>query len=282
MADYIGEIRKIIEKRIIQLKVEKFSEKFNVNKREYAVLGKGISYSLSPVMHNSVFSELGMNCKYKIVDGSLEECINWLRKKGSGANVTIPYKQEVIKFLDELSEEAKEIGAVNTIKKTEDGKLIGYNTDYIAIRELLEDYPGKVIIFGSGGAARAVGYALKGREVLIVSRNPEKVDEIYYKWGIKIIGYDEVEKEIKEAKIIINASPSVPEIADFIDKDKILFDMRYNPLDVGLNKIALEKGAKIIHGLEMLAIQAAEAQRIWFGKRANSDLMLKFALDNIS
>ena len=282
MADYIQEIEKIIEKRIKLGKEEKNTKKIESPKKLYAVFGKNISYSISPIMHNTIFSKMNMNCEYDIVDNSIEECITWLKEKGSGANVTIPYKTKVIPFLDELSDDAKEIGAVNTIKKNEDGKLVGYNTDYIAIRELISKFLGKVLIFGSGGAAKAVVYAAKGREIVIVSRNPEETKLEYAKWKIKIIGYTEVEKEIKNAEIIINATPSVPEIANFIDEDKVVFDMRYNPLDIGLNRIAIDKGATIIHGLEMLAIQAAEAQRIWFGKRANSDIMLSVALDEMT
>jgi len=283
MVDSADEIRKIIEKRIKITAGEGFSGKADASsKRFYAVFGKNISYSLSPLMHNVVFSKLGMNCEYIIVDDALECCVQWLKENGSGANVTIPYKQEVIKFLDGLSADAKEIGAVNTIKKMEDGKLIGYNTDYIAIRELISKFPGKVLIFGSGGAAKAAVYAAIGREIILVSRKSDEADEFYSKYKVKIIGYDLVGKEIKDSKIIINATPAVPEIADFIDEDKVVFDMRYNPLDIGLNKIALEKGATIIHGIEMLAIQAAEAQRIWFGKRANSDIMLKAALDEMT
>jgi len=283
MIDYVKEIEKIIRNKIKLTESEINKEgKNSSQKRFYAVFGKNISYSLSPIMHNTIFNEMNMNCEYAIVDENIEECIKWIKEKGSGANVTIPYKTELIKFLDELSDDAKEIGAVNTINKTADGKLIGYNTDYLAIRELISKFPGKVLIFGSGGAAKAAVYAAKGREIVLVSRNLDETKLEYAKWKIKLISYEEVESEIGNAGIIINATPAVPEIANFIDEDKVIFDMRYNPLDIGLNKLALEKGAKIIHGLEMLAIQAAEAQRIWFGKRANSDIMLKAALDEMT
>jgi shikimate dehydrogenase len=222
-----------------------------------------------------------MNCEYTIIDKEIEECIKWIKENGSGANVTIPYKTEIIPFLDELSEDAKEIGAINTIKKTEDGKLIGYNTDYLAIKELISKYPGKIIIFGSGGAAKAAVYAAKGRDITIISRNPDETREKYSDFNVKISGYDSALEIVKKSEIIINASPSVPDIAEAVTDKHVVFEMKYNPLDTGLNKIAIEKGAKIIHGLEMLAIQAAEAQRIWFGKRANSDIMLLSALDEM-
>ena len=283
MVDYIQEIEKIIRNKIKSEDIGKLEDNKNDSpKKLYAVFGKNISYSLSPIMHNTIFSKMNMNCEYDIIDNSIEECLKWLKEKGSGANVTIPYKTEVIKFLNELSDDAKEIGAVNTIKNMEDGKLVGYNTDYIAIRELISKFPGKVLIFGSGGAAKAAVYGAKGRELVLVSRNPDETKVEYEKWKIKVISYEEVENEIKDTEIIINATPSVPEIANFIDKTKVVFDMRYNPLDIGLNRIAIDKGATIIHGLEMLAIQAAEAQRIWFNKIANSAIMLSVALDEMT
>lgn len=281
--NYSEEIKKIIKTKLNpQIRAKFFNYHIKNPEKLYAVFGKNISYSLSPIMHNTIFNEMNMNCEYSIIDDEISNCIKWLKEKGSGANVTIPYKTEVIKFLDALSEDAKEIGAVNTIKKMDDGKLVGYNTDYIAIRELISKFPGKIIIFGSGGAAKAAVYAAKGREIVMVSRDVEETKEQYSKWKIKVISYAEVKNEIKDAKIIINATPSVPEIADFIDESKVIFDMRYNPLDIGLNRIAIDKGAKVIHGLEMLAIQAAEAQRIWFGKKPNSYLMLKAALDEMT
>ena len=141
MMDYVKEIEKIIRNKIKLTDIKSTNNEDSSQKRFYAVFGKNISYSLSPIMHNAIFNEMNMNCEYSIIDNELEECTSWIKEKGSGANVTIPYKTEVMKFLDEISEDAKEIGAVNTIKKTDDGKLVGYNPDYLAIKELISNNP---------------------------------------------------------------------------------------------------------------------------------------------
>jgi shikimate dehydrogenase len=281
--DQIALIRDMLKERINPLyKDKKIDSTIKNPIKFYAVFGQKISYTLSPVMHNSVFASQGMPFNYEIVDAPVEDCVKWLKEKGSGANATIPHKLTIIPFLDEIDSDAKAIGAVNTILKREDGKLIGYNTDHIAIKELLAPYPGRVVIFGSGGAARAVVYATRGRDVTIISRTPEEAREKYSKFNVKIDGYENAPSIVKNSRVIINASPSVPEIEEYVTNSHVIFDMRYNPLDVGLNGVALRKGAKIIHGLEMLAIQAAEAQKIWFGKRPDSDLMLAVALNELT
>lgn len=281
--EYRKKIAEIIRSKLNKELIGKeFNSTINRPKKFYAVFGKGISYSLSPLMHNSIFFENGMKCNYSIVDGEIEECIKWIKKKGSGANVTIPHKVAVIDYLDEISDDAKEIGAVNTINKNSEGKLEGYNTDHIAIRELLSGHIGKVVVFGSGGATRAVLYALRGRDITIISRNPDEAKEKYSDFDVKISGYEKALEIVKNSDIIINASPSVPDVAEAVTSKHVVFEMKYNPLDTGLNRIAIDKGAKLIHGLEMLAIQAAEAQRIWFGERANSDFMLAVALNEMS
>jgi shikimate dehydrogenase len=284
MITYVKEIEKIIRNKInlSEAEIKQLDNKDNSSKKLYAVFGKNISYSLSPIMHNSIFSKMNMNCEYTIIDKEIEECIKWIKEKGSGANVTIPHKVAVIDYLDVISDDAKEVGAVNTINKNSEGKLEGYNTDYIAIRDLLSGHIGKVVVFGSGGATRAALYALKGRDITIISRNPDETREKYSDFDVKISGYDNALEIVRNSDVIINASPSVPEIAEAVTDKHVIFEMKYNPLDTGLNKIALEKNAIIIHGLEMLAIQAAESQKIWFGKRADSDFMLSVALDEIT
>ncbi|MDZ4844923.1 MAG: shikimate dehydrogenase [Chitinophagales bacterium] len=186
-----------------------------------------------------------------------------------GLNVTIPYKEAVIRYLDELSDDALEIGAVNTIKISS-GKLKGFNTDYIGFTRslipLLKPSHKKALILGTGGSSLAVKYALEklGIEYLIVSRNPFEENEI---------GYDAVnESLLNEHTLLINTTPvgmfpdvsNAPEIPyQFLGEQHLLFDLIYNPEETIFLKSGKEKGATTKNGSEMLALQAEEAWKIW-------------------
>lgn len=190
-----------------------------------------------------------------------------------GLNVTIPYKEAVIPFLDELSPEAAAIGAVNTIKITRtDGtiKLKGFNTDCHGFSESLKPFLASnhynALILGTGGAAKAVEYVLKniGIEVMYVSRNASKKNEISY----------EVLNEVamKRFPLIINSTPlgMFPKIDvcpnipyEYIDSKNLLFDLIYNPEETLFLKKGKEKGAITLNGLQMLKLQAEKAWEIW-------------------
>lgn len=186
-----------------------------------------------------------------------------------GLNVTIPYKESVLRYLDELSDDAQEIGAVNTIKISS-GKLKGCNTDYIgfmrALIPLLKPTHTKALILGTGGSSLAVKYALEklGIEYLLVSRNPFEENEI---------GYDAVsEKLLHEHTLIINTTPvgmfpdvlKSPEIPyQFLSGKHLLFDLVYNPEETLFLQKGKEQGATIKNGYEMLVLQANEAWKIW-------------------
>lgn len=190
-----------------------------------------------------------------------------------GLNVTIPYKEQIIPYLDELDEEAKEIGAVNTIKviRTKDGvKLKGYNTDIYGFREtlkpLLKMNHYKALILGTGGAAKAVEYVLRkiGLSVLYVSRNPKSEKE-------KI--YDELNAfAVKDFPVIVNSTPlgmhpkvdvcpAIPYEA--LSEDNLLYDLIYNPAETLFMKKGAEQGAITQNGLGMLKLQAEKAWEIW-------------------
>ena len=190
-----------------------------------------------------------------------------------GLNVTIPYKEAVIPFLDELSPEAAAIGAVNTIKiirKNGTIKLKGFNTDCHGFKESLKPFLASnhynALILGTGGAAKAVEYILKeiGIEVMYVSRNASKKNEISY----------EVLNEIamKRFPLIINSTPLgmfpktevCPDIPyEYLDKNNLLFDLIYNPEETLFLKKGREKGAITLNGLQMLKLQAEKAWEIW-------------------
>lgn len=190
-----------------------------------------------------------------------------------GLNVTIPYKEQILPFLDELDDEAREIGAVNTIRIIKrDGKTIlkGYNTDIYGFREtlkpLLQQNHYKALILGTGGAAKAVEYVLKkiGLEVLYVSRNPASANEVAYS--------DLNQEALRNYPVIINSTPlgMYPKVDvcpaipyEYITKSNLLYDLIYNPSETLFMKKGVEKGANTQNGLGMLKLQAEKAWEIW-------------------
>lgn len=240
----------------------------------FGLLGKDIAYSFSRGYFSDKFKKLDLkNHKYINFDlQRIDDFPNAIKenKNLKGMNVTIPYKQAVMPFLSKLDETAKEIGAVNTIKFTKRGDLKGYNTDVIGFENslipLLKKHHNKALILGTGGASKAVAYALKRNDIKFkfVSRNPE---------GKKQIAYESLSKEIMEKyTIIINCSPvgtspnieQCPDIPyQFLTKNHILYDLIYNPEVTTFLAKGKEKGATIKNGLEMLKLQAEESWRIW-------------------
>jgi len=191
----------------------------------------------------------------------------------NGLNVTIPYKEKVIPYLDEISQEAKAIGAVNTIKILRDSnkiRLKGFNTDAAGFKKSLKPFltfkHERALILGTGGASKAVAHVLKnmGIEYLFVSRTPK---------NDQTIGYDQVNQYvIKFHLLIINTSPvgTFPNVNDspdipyeFISNEHFLYDLIYNPERSLFLQKGKEKGAKILNGYDMLINQAEEAWKIW-------------------
>jgi shikimate dehydrogenase len=242
-------------------------------KHQFGLVGKNIDYSFSKGYFGEKFQKLNLvDYTYENLDfQNIDEFPKFIKQNPiiSGLNVTIPYKEKIIPFLDKLSKRATEIGAVNTIKITKSGKLKGFNTDYIgfqlSLAPLLNVNHKKALILGTGGASKAVAYALKqlGIKFLFVSRNA--IDDT--------IGYNQInEKTFEEFNIIINCTPigtfpntnSCPEIPyENFTSNHIAFDLIYNPTEsLFLNKAKLQ-GAIIKNGLEMLTLQAEKSWDIW-------------------
>jgi shikimate dehydrogenase len=239
----------------------------------FGLLGKNIAYSFSRGYFSEKFTKLNLNHRYVNFDISQIEDFNTViadNKNLKGLNVTIPYKQEVIPYLNKVDKIAKKIGAVNTIKFTKRGNLKGYNSDAVGFEKsllpLLEKQHKKALILGTGGASKAVAYVLEknGIKFKFVSRNPSKKNQI---------AYDRLNQELLEKyTIIINSTPlgTSPEIDkcpdipyQFINKNHLLYDLIYNPEITTFLAKGKNNGAKIKNGFEMLTIQAEESWRIW-------------------
>lgn len=245
--------------------------------RVFGLIGYPLSHSFSVKYFAEKFNKENItNCVYQNFEiPTIDDFPQIISNNPNlfGLNVTIPYKEKVIPFLDELSLEAKIIGAVNTIQIIRNNgkiKLVGHNTDcygfHQSLKPLLQANHHKALILGTGGAAKAVEYVLKnlGLEVLYVSRNPEKNNEL---------NYADLEGDVfKKFKVIVNSTPlgMYPNINDcpdlpyeLIEKDNLLYDLIYNPAETKFMREGAKKGAAVQNGLSMLQLQAEKAWEIW-------------------
>ncbi|MCM8568331.1 shikimate dehydrogenase [Gramella jeungdoensis] len=239
--------------------------------RTFGLLGRNIDYSFSRKYFSEKFEKENIDAEYKNFDlASIDELPAVLKNNIiSGLNVTIPYKEEVIPFLDYLDLHSRQIKAVNTIKFEKDGSLCGYNTDYWgfmgSLEPFLKPYHKKALILGTGGASKAIAYALELLEIeyKFVSR----------KKAANIFSYDELNREIMETyTIVINCTPlgTFPKVdqypaipVEYFSKDHLIFDLVYNPSETKLMQLGREKGATCLNGLRMLELQAEKAWEIW-------------------
>lgn len=264
------------------------------------ILGGKLRSSLSPLMFDHYFERLNLDISYKLYPVASDLLSFFLSKTRTsdiiGLNVTIPFKEKVIPLLDDLSPEAKTIGAVNVIHNSE-GRLKGYNTDYTGFLRTLEKYDflknENAVVLGAGGAARGIIYGLsrmRFKNITFFSRNDGKINKILgnfhfisglngEQWTI-----EKIKEKMKNADIVVNATPvgmfplekKSPVEVDFSLKKKgIAYDLIYNPKVTKFLKSAKSKGAVVENGLWMLIYQALESLKLWRGEDLDEEFFIK-------
>lgn len=241
----------------------------------FGLVGRNIAYSFSRKHFSKKFEELQLaDHSYQNFDlQSIDEfpkIFEQYKGKLVGMNVTIPYKEVVGTFLNAIDADAKEIGAINTIKVDATGKTTGYNTDVIgfanSIKPLLQSHHTKALILGTGGASKAVAYAFKKMNIdyKFVSRTPKNEETI---------AYEDVDKALlSEYTVLVNCSPLgtspdthlAPNIPyEHLNASHLLYDLIYNPAETTFLSRGKAQGASIKNGLEMLVLQAEKSWEIW-------------------
>ena len=259
-------------------------------KNLFGLIGKKLGHSLSPEIHEKIFE--GLNIKgnyslYELDEDSVIKGIESFKLLGyKGVNVTIPYKEEVIKALDYISEDAKNIGAVNTIA-FKNGRLEGYNTDYYGFGMLLEENnivvkDKKIVVLGNGGASKAVIQYLKdekAKDIYLVSRRCKESEEIN---GVHIINYEMLEN-LDGGDVIVNCTPvgMYPNVKGTPVRESIIrgfnaaVDLVYNPMETEFLALGRKNGLNTANGLLMLVGQAVKAEEIWNDVSIDKDTIIK-------
>lgn len=268
------------------------------------IIGDPIEHTISPAMQNAAFKQSGLDFIYvpfKVNPDSLGEAVAGMRAFNiRGLNVTIPHKVAVIRYLDDLDEMARNIGAVNTLVN-EDGYLKGYNTDAAGFLRALEAEKvtpaGKnIVIIGAGGASRGISFILtdKGANLTILNRNEDAArgisDRLFriFRKEVKALELNNINLKIalEGADVLVNTTSvgmfpicdKTPVPSRLMKRDMVVFDIIYNPIKTRLLDEAGKHGAKTISGIEMLVWQGAAAFEIWTGKKAPVEVMKESAV----
>ncbi|MBM7838060.1 shikimate dehydrogenase [Alkalihalobacillus xiaoxiensis] len=264
--------------------------------RHYALIGQPVSHSKSPQMHVSAYKELGLKANYTAYDVSetdLSTVINRMRNgEIDGMNVTIPHKVAIINYLDAIDNDARIIGAVNTVVRKEN-QLIGFNTDAPGFIQSLKQAKNgapfqkkKALVLGAGGAARAIIYAMseEGVQVTLTNRTMSKATALandFSQYGIIVQDLSMTEERLGDYDIVVNTTsvgmyPHVDELPlklENLSPDALVCDLIYNPMETAILKEAKKRGNPILNGLGMFVNQAAFSIRHWTGLMPNSSLM---------
>jgi len=265
------------------------------------LIGYPVEHSLSPAMHNAAFEERGLDYRYVLLstppeqlEARIHDCI---AQGFAGWNITVPHKQSILPYLDEMSDEVQATGACNTVRVA-NGRLIGFNTDIAGFMGGLEEAGGiepgsEAVLLGAGGAARAVAFALAraGHPVLILSRRPEQAARLAEalclpaaKVDIALLQADILSTHLTDASLLVNCTPAgmwpdvettpLPE-GTTMHPGLLVYDLVYNPRPTRLLRQATATGCRTQDGLSMLINQGAAAFRIWTGVEAPIDTMRK-------
>lgn len=247
----------------------------------FGIIGNPVNHSKSPAIMNAAFKALHINAKYvKIAGDSVRTSLRTMQELGfNGVNITSPYKEEIIPFLDKLDQASEQVGGVNTIVFEKD-QLCGYNTDYFGVIDSLKaskiDLRDKnVLVLGAGGAAKAAIFGLlqENAKVSIVNRTYEKANEISDQFDIKCLEWEELNHAIKNAEVIINTISSTEIDVDLacFSKNQTLFDANYHYSQ--FVEIASQVGCKFIDGKSWLLHQAFPAFKYFINQEAPKEIM---------
>jgi len=273
-------------------------------KKWFAVIGDPIAHSKSPNMHSAWYDEMKIDAAYipiHVKSDELEKAVTSLKQLGaSGWNVTIPHKQAIIPFLDELDPLAEKMGAVNTVVRLSDGKLKGYNTDGAGFVHSLEEVIGKekkdqeVLLIGAGGAARGIAFALQQfgyHKLTIANRTVERAKDIISELGEgQALELNAAEACLDRFGILIQSTSAglgngefkLPLSLEKLQEGAIVADIVYNPLMTPFLLEAQKKKATIVNGLGMFVHQGAIAYNYWLGQYPNTNNMIKKLTEELS
>ncbi|WP_062049988.1 shikimate dehydrogenase [Bacillus sp. JCM 19034] len=274
-------------------------------KAVFGLLGHPVSHSMSPLIHNDAFQSLEIEAEYHVFDVApqvVKQAIDGIRALGiAGCNVTVPHKVAVMDYLDEIDNEARLIGAVNTIVN-DNGRLIGYNTDgrgyvesLLGCQQMLQNK--RVLVIGAGGAARGIVTSLLNEGIAalaITNRTLSKAEPFkqladLFKTEIVLLTKEEATRRLVEFDIIINTtsvgmSPNIEEsplLLETVKEHAIVSDLIYNPIETTFLKIAKNKGIQTLNGVGMFVNQAALSFEYWTGQKPNRKRMEQLVLQQL-
>ena len=256
-----------------------------MNKKKFSIIGNPLSHSLSPVLHNYWFNKYSINAEYKleqIEESQIKQVLDKIRKKRiSGINITLPFKQKCIGFLDKIVNDAKETGSVNTIYLNDKEELVGENTDVYGLQAAyLKEVSNnitknqKVLVFGAGGVSPSIIFALKKSNILnisVVNRTYEKALFLQKKFpNIEILKWEKYKSHLEDFDIIINATSlglkngeDFDELFDKYKKSLIYIDTIYNPSETKMIKYLKKENIKTYNGLDMFIYQGQKSFYLW-------------------
>jgi len=274
----------------------------NIHYKKAAVIGYPVRQSLSPLMHQHWMRQMGIEGEYEAIEVAPEYLGAFVleaKKIGlSGFNVTVPHKTEILQYLDKIAPLARQIGAVNTVKITPDGRLTGYNTDSLGLvthlKSIAPDFPHDrpALILGAGGAARAAALGMLGENipmVMISNRTRSKAEAIAADVGrgrMVVVDWHARSEAVVAAGTVINTTslgmvgqPPLSFDLSGAAKDTVIYDIVYKPLETALLNQAKSLGLRTVDGLGMLVHQGAAAFKIWFGETVAFDAELRIKLE---